>query len=252
MKQILTIILCFFMIKATSQCNNVTYPGEIGINEPVNYGYVPSLIRNIELPSGGDTSKRFEYIWLMTTDSLTTVGINWNVSTVSFGYDSIYQHQNPIYTKTWFRRCARREGCSSYVGESNWLQVLVPNFGLPLTIKSLNYNQYTISWEVYAEDLFNTVLLKGSYGKEWKELGVYIEHNIDISKFNYTYYQLYFYDIDNKLTLSSIIYINKRIIEDDSLNGKQYVIYNINGQVITKGVFYKCVHLKENQIIKFY
>ena len=245
-------ILCFLMIKANSQCNNVTYPGEIGINEPVNYGQISSLIRNIELPSGGDTTKRFEYIWLMTTDSLTTVGINWNVSNVSYGYDSTYQHTAPIYTKTWFRRCARREGCSSYVGESNWLQVLAPNFGLPLTIKNIYNNQYTIAWEVYEEDLFTHLLLKGSYGKDWKELGIYTEHTIDISKFNYTYYQLYFYDIDNKLTLSNIIYINKRIIEDDSLNGKQYVIYGINGQVLKEGVFYKCIHLKENEIIKFY
>lgn len=251
MKKLLLIVLCFTFIKANSQCNNVTYPGEIGINEPIQYGNVPSLIRNIEYPSGGDTTKSIEYIWLLTTDSLTAVGINWNITTLS-GYNETYQFNTPIFTKTWVRRCSRRQGCSSYVGETEWIQLLSPNSALPIVIKDIKINNNIIQYTLEDDNIFDFLLLKGGYGKTWKELGIYNNKLIDISKFNYTHYQLYFYDIDHNLTVSKILYIKQPIIEDNSLNGKKYVIYSIIGSVVEKGIYYKCIHLKENQIIRFY
>lgn len=248
---LLTLVLCFSLIKATPQCNNLTYAGEIGINEPVQYGNVPSLLRNIEYPLGGDTTKPIEYLWLMTTDSLTASGQTWNVLYPNNGYTSTYQYQYPITNRTWFRRCARRQGCANYVAESNWLQVLAPNPILPIVIKTLNYNQYSIYWELDNPTEFSSCVLKGSYGKEWKDVEQVLYNTIDISKYNYIYYQLYFYDIDGVLTQSPILHINKSIIEDVSLMGTPYIIFNIDGRIVDKGIYNRCIHLKENQIIIF-
>ncbi len=238
------------MTKANAQCNNVTYAGSILRPANTIYGGIPDLIMNAELPLGGDTTQPIEYVWLKTEDSLTVVGITWNVENIHEGLESSYQPTTPIYGKTWYRRCARRQGCTDYIGESNWVQVYDLGDGLPVTIKTLEFSGDNILWEVYETELFSHLLLKGSYGGVWKELGIYTQNRIDISEFDYNYYQLFFYDIDYNKTISSILYRGRRIIQDDALIGVSYIIYNNMGSVISKGVYKEPLHLKWNELIK--
>ena len=97
-------------------CCNVTDPGEIAGGGSGCAPYVPTEITSVELPSGG--SGDLEYVWLVSTNG----GSNYSV--ISGANGSSYTPEE-ITETTWYRRCARREGCSSYVGESNWVQVVV-------------------------------------------------------------------------------------------------------------------------------
>ncbi|TNF30273.1 MAG: hypothetical protein EP314_01730, partial [Bacteroidetes bacterium] len=112
-----TVLALTTSIDALSQCSNVTSAGSISASTPSGCGtFDPGVINSVSLPSGG--SGALEYVWLSSTNggSSYTAIPNTNASTYDPG---------PISQTTWFRRCARRSGCSSYVGESNWVQVTV-------------------------------------------------------------------------------------------------------------------------------
>lgn len=253
MNKIFTLILCFLVIKANSQCNNVTAPGEIGIHEPCQYGHVPSRILSIETASGGDSTKVIEYLWLFTTDSNTVNGTSWtNVAAIHFSYDSTFQYTDQIFMPTWFRRCARRQGCANYIAESNWIQVLAPNQVLPIVINELNYTNNIIKWTLNDNSIFKKAVLYGSYCRaDLNEISTTTNNYFDISKLDHIYFQVVFYDIDDNIIRSKIIHINRKNIINNELNGKEYIIYNINGSIVRKGVFYNSIQLQPYEIIKF-
>lgn len=91
-------------------CQNVTNAGEIGAAQSGCSPFDPSNITSISNPSGG--SGTLEYVWLQSTNGGT------NYTMISGATSSTY---NPgvITMTTWYRRCARRAGCTDYVGESN-------------------------------------------------------------------------------------------------------------------------------------
>lgn len=96
-------------------CNNVTSGGTIGYNEVLCGTSVdPSLIVNVTSPSGGN-SATIEYLWLRSYDGGTT-------NTVISGATSSTYDPGVITQTTWYRRCSRRQGCTDYDGESNWIQ----------------------------------------------------------------------------------------------------------------------------------
>ena len=102
--------------KDLMMCENVTSGGEIAADEfgCPNPTWDPSLIVNVELPSGGTGA--LEYIWIYTTDDPSSPGAFWNpiIGSTSAEFDP-----GPISVTTYYRRCARREGCTDYIGESN-------------------------------------------------------------------------------------------------------------------------------------
>ncbi|HHB79758.1 MAG TPA: HYR domain-containing protein, partial [Saprospiraceae bacterium] len=96
-------------------CDNVTDAGEIGYDQTICAGETPDMIESISLPSGG--SGDLEYVWLSNTAGPTTSGadeIEHNAPTYQPG---------PITEDTWFRRCSRRQYCSDFYGESNWIKI---------------------------------------------------------------------------------------------------------------------------------
>ncbi|MBL7771792.1 MAG: hypothetical protein JNM95_02885 [Chitinophagaceae bacterium] len=104
-----------------STCNNLTSPGLIGSDESFcGSSFDPALINNITSPSGGSNAA-IEYIWLKTTDPGTPAGSTWNVTTISGATGATYDPPT-ISQTTWYRRCSRRAGCSSYDAESNWVK----------------------------------------------------------------------------------------------------------------------------------
>ncbi len=97
-------------------CDNVINGGiieadEFGCPSPT---WNPSPITNVQLPAGG--TGNLEYIWIFTTDDPTLPSAFWNPIPGSNGanYDP-----GPISITTYYRRCARRSGCTDYIGESN-------------------------------------------------------------------------------------------------------------------------------------
>lgn len=97
-------------------CDNVINGGVVQGNE---YGcpspsWDPGLISNVVLPSGGTGDLQF--VWIFTTDNPSDPFAQWTPipNTNSSEFDP-----GPISVTTYFRRCARRAGCTDYVGESN-------------------------------------------------------------------------------------------------------------------------------------
>ena len=97
-------------------CDNVTNGGEIAADEfgCPNPTWDPSLITNVTLPSGGTGD--LEYIWIYTTDDPMSPGAFWNPI---IGSDGPEYDPDPISVTTYYRRCARRTGCTDYIAESN-------------------------------------------------------------------------------------------------------------------------------------
>ncbi len=97
-------------------CDNVQNGGlvvgdEFGCPSPE---WDPSPILNVELPTGG--SGALEFLWIYTTDDPNDPFSQWTPIPNSNAPD---YDPGPISVTTYFRRCARRAGCSDYVGESN-------------------------------------------------------------------------------------------------------------------------------------
>ncbi|HHM21974.1 MAG TPA: hypothetical protein ENJ20_08110, partial [Bacteroidetes bacterium] len=94
-------------------CDNVTDGGQIAGNESGCSGYDPAPITSVSLPSGGTGA--IEYIWLSSTSGCPT-SINQAISNSNVeSYDP-----GPISQTTYYVRCSRRAGCTSWnVGESN-------------------------------------------------------------------------------------------------------------------------------------
>jgi hypothetical protein len=106
----------FTLNSACSACDNVVIGGlvqsdEFGCPSPT---WDPSPITNVALPTGGTGT--LQYLWIYTTGDPTSPLSQW---TPIPGSNAPDYDPGPISVTTYFRRCARRSGCTEYVGESN-------------------------------------------------------------------------------------------------------------------------------------
>ena len=97
-------------------CDNVVNGGliqgdEFGCPNPT---WDPSPITNVALPFGGTGT--LQYLWIFTTGDPNMPISQWTPipNSNSPDYDP-----GPISVTTHYRRCARRSGCTEYVGETN-------------------------------------------------------------------------------------------------------------------------------------
>jgi hypothetical protein len=98
--------------KSTSPpCDNITDGGIIGFDESNCGSYDPALIENVALPSGG--SGDIEYVWLAST-----AGCPNNINQAIPNSNSPEYDPPTINQTTWYLRCSRRVGCTTFV-ESN-------------------------------------------------------------------------------------------------------------------------------------
>ncbi|MBL7941347.1 MAG: hypothetical protein JNM00_01185, partial [Flavobacteriales bacterium] len=91
-------------------CDNVTFGGLIGDDASACGSFDPYII-NLCDPTGG--SGDLEIIWLYKSAST-----GWNMTQID-GATGLSYDPGTLTEDTYFRRCARRAGCSNYVGESN-------------------------------------------------------------------------------------------------------------------------------------
>jgi hypothetical protein len=100
-------------------CDNVTYGGEIEADETLcPDDNDPTEMTSVSPASGG--SGALEYVWLMsTTTSNPPPAAGWTEIT---GSNSPTYDPGAISQTTWYIRCARRAGCTEYLGESNVIE----------------------------------------------------------------------------------------------------------------------------------
>ncbi|MCF8275730.1 MAG: gliding motility-associated C-terminal domain-containing protein, partial [Flavobacteriales bacterium] len=100
---------------SVTPCCNVTDPGQIAASQENCGGFDPERFTSVSLPSGGLGD--LEYVWLVRT-----IGGAWSEipNSDTPEYDAPYTDVSLQY-----RRCARRSGCTAYIGESNILTVTV-------------------------------------------------------------------------------------------------------------------------------
>ncbi len=98
-------------------CDNVTSGGTIGEDEVLcGAGADPSEIIGTTAPSGG--VGMIEYLWLSSTTPVYMGPGDPNWTPISNSNSSSYD-PGPIFTTTYFIRCARRAGCTDFPGETN-------------------------------------------------------------------------------------------------------------------------------------
>ena len=125
-------------VKATV-IGKITDGGTIKADETICAGTTPSKIVNVTLPTGGDASLAIEYIWLKTT-TLDANGacpanvVGQNLYTEIPGSITPDYQPGAITQTTCYVRCARRKGCTDYIGgESNYVKKTVTS---PFTISA--------------------------------------------------------------------------------------------------------------------
>lgn len=106
-----------FTYTTTPLCNNVTSGGSIGSNQSGCAPFNPSNIMNMAWPTGG--SGNIEYMWIYRSASTNMV---W---TEIPGANAASYDPGPLTETTMFRRCARRQWCSTWAGESNIVTITV-------------------------------------------------------------------------------------------------------------------------------
>ena len=111
------------------KCDNVTSGGSIEGNEELcGIGSDPGVIGNVNLPSGGYGG--LQYLWLQSNVPVYNGpgDLNWTI--IPNSNSPIYD-PGPISSDTYYIRCARRVGCSDYIGESNIVSKILIEY--PLT-----------------------------------------------------------------------------------------------------------------------
>ena len=143
-RAILVAFLSFFAtINSDAQCNNVTSGGSIGSNQSGCSPFDPSTITNVAWPTGG--SGNIQYMWLFKN---ATTG--WNFQTVS-GASSASYDPGPLTETTTFRRCSRRNGCTSWDGETNDVTITITGNCNPSGPQALNCTgqfSWTANWSL--------------------------------------------------------------------------------------------------------
>lgn len=119
------------------ECDNITDGGVIGYDEELcGVGADPAEIVNITFPSGGFGN--IEYLWMKSNIPVYNGpgDVNWMIIPNS---NSPNYNPGPISQSTYYIRCARREGCNDYIGESNVVAKVITAYPLAQIIDEPNF-----------------------------------------------------------------------------------------------------------------
>jgi len=116
---LLLLFLSFSMTSLQAQtCDNLTDGGSISGDESGcgNPTFDPSLITSIAPATGGTGA--IQYVWMKTTGNPDSPFNTWQIIPGATGETL---DPAPITETTYYGRCSRREGCSEYIGETNFV-----------------------------------------------------------------------------------------------------------------------------------
>jgi len=133
-------------VDCANPCDNFTDGGTIGSDQMgCGASFDPDLLTNIASPSGG--SGGTEFIWFFFEgENPPASGVNG--ATQITGATGATYDPGVITTKTHYRRCARRTGCTAYNGESNWVTITlnpIPNITTGPDVEICQGSNVTIS-----------------------------------------------------------------------------------------------------------
>ncbi len=111
------------------KCLNVDNGGSIAANQEICPGDTPALLTNAIFPTGG--SGTLEYLWLQSNVPQYNGPGDPNWSEIPGSNAPNYQ-PGALTETTYFIRCARRECCTDYPGETNIINVTVND--LPVAV----------------------------------------------------------------------------------------------------------------------
>ncbi len=105
-------------------CDNLTHGGQIGNYEVKAGPFKGEIIENITDPSGGTGT--IQYMWLKSNDP----NLAWVDWTAIDGANAESYDPGQITETTYFLRCARRQGCTYWDGESNIIAKIINGDGI--------------------------------------------------------------------------------------------------------------------------
>ena len=118
-------IFALMCISTFSFAQNAINGGSISSNQSVCFGEAPEPFSSNAPATGGDPNLGIEYLWMVGTNA-NFPGIGWNPAP-GINNQLTYSPQ-PIGATTYYIRCARRNGFTSYPAESNIITVTtLPN-----------------------------------------------------------------------------------------------------------------------------
>ncbi|MEA5459529.1 SdrD B-like domain-containing protein [Arcicella sp. LKC2W] len=211
----------------------ITNGGTIKADETLCGSGTPAKITNVTLPSGGDVNAAIEYVWLQTTTlsngacPLNIIGQNLyteipNSNTADYQPGAITQ-------TTCYIRCARRAGCTDYIGgESNTVKKTVTT---PFTVTpSTNANAVCAGTTV---SITLSTTATGTVSYSWTGLNGFTANTKDVVIANSTIANngVYTVSVSNGTGCSAVATVNVKItnclklgdavFNDKNNNGKQ-------------------------------
>jgi hypothetical protein len=133
-------------------CIPLLHPGVICCNQTICEGETPALLSEVQAPMGG--SGPLEYLWMQLVQ-MGPAGPQW----VGIpGATQISYQPGPLTETSFFMRCVRRAGCTTFL-ESNIVQITVlpagspgcDNFITSLSVSPTDPNAVQINWSTAAE-----------------------------------------------------------------------------------------------------
>lgn len=135
-------------------CVNVTNAGIICCDQTICEGETPDLLYGVVPPSGG--SGPIQYVWMQ----LIQIGPGPASWMGIPGANSADYQPGPLFETSYFMRCARREGCTTFL-ESNLITITVLPAGSPgcdnfysnFVVQPGGGNTVSVSWTTGPEDV---------------------------------------------------------------------------------------------------
>jgi SdrD B-like domain/HYR domain/Secretion system C-terminal sorting domain/PA14 domain len=144
-----------------ASCSNVTNGGTIA----KSCSGSNSVLSSLTLPTGGNTAAAIEYLWLKSTTTCTASNMTAiaNSNTASYNAGVITQ-------TTYFVRCSRRAGCTTYDGESACITVNANECSTSACVGSLG-SMTREKWHNLAESVSDFGVIYSS-----SPTGTYVEY----------------------------------------------------------------------------
>jgi SdrD B-like domain/SprB repeat/Secretion system C-terminal sorting domain len=160
-------------------CENVVYPGEICCNQTICEGDTPAAITQLVPASGGSGTLQYlwmEYIQVPPSPTSTWVGIP---NTNSPNYQP-----GPLTQTSYFMRCVRREGCTTFF-ETNIVTITVNpagsagcgGFSQGLAVNQNGPTSVLVTWDTEAEqEMYLYTVQHSANNVDWDNVATEMAH----------------------------------------------------------------------------
>lgn len=168
-------------------CINVTNAGFICCDQIICEGQVPSAMYGVVAPSGGSGAIEYQWLQLVQVGSLPV----WQPIP---GATSATYQPGALFETSRFMRCARREGCNTFL-ESNIITIQVqpaggancPDFTMNLNALVQPNNTVLIDWTTGAEgDTYMYSVLRSANSTNWEVVTTIMGNNNSTSSNDYS------------------------------------------------------------------